>query len=74
MHLQLVATTCLTNPRCVAIAANMDFLIAGANISGVDAFAESLKPVCRDSDDSIILARAAGGNAIAGFSNCIERA
>lgn len=69
--MQLVAT-CLANLGCVAIAANMDSLIAGENIAGVDAFAESFKPVCRDSDDSIILTRSSDDNDTAGALNCIE--
>jgi hypothetical protein len=73
VQLQLVAIG-LAGLVVVANDANRSFLIAGANIASVDAFAEFGKPLCRNSDDSIIVARAADDNDTAGALNRIEKA
>ena len=66
-------TGCLHGGDPVAIAENMDCLIAGATIAGLNAFVELGNTRCRCSVLSIILARASGDNDTAGALNFIEK-
>ena len=70
--MQLV-TGCLYSGDPVAIAENMDCLIAGATIAGVNVCVEPGNTRCCCSGLSIILARASDDNDTAGALNRIEK-